>query len=169
MPKLATGQLAPDFQLPGLDGNPTRLADLRGQIILINFWSAECPWVERIDREFGARPLEGLVVLAIASNASEPPDLLRQAAQDRKLPHVLVDAGHRVADLYGAETTPHAFLIDTEGILRYQGAFDDVTFRQRTPTRSYAREAVRAVQRGRPVEIEETQPYGCAIIRFSEE
>ena len=169
MPKLIIGQPAPDFELPDLDGSPIRLADLRGQVVLVNFWSAECPWVERIDRELAAQPMPGVILLAVASNRTEPPELLRQVASERGLPRVLVDADQTVADLYGVETTPHFFLVDGAGILRYQGAYDDVTFRSRAPTRSYVREAVRAIERGRAVEIEETPPYGCSVIRFSAE
>ena len=168
MHKLVIGQPAPDFQLPDLDGVPTRLADLRGQIVLLVFWSAECPWVERIDHEVVALQFPNLTRLAIAPNGTETVEQMRQAASERQLPVVLVDAGCQVADLYSAEVTPHFFLIDSQGILRYQGAFDNVSFRNRAPTRAYVREAIEALMQGQPVEVDETPPFGCSIIRFAE-
>jgi hypothetical protein len=57
-------------------------------------------------------------------------------------------------------------VIDAEGRLRYQGAFDDVTFRQRTATRWYAIEALEALLAGQPVAIPETPAYGCSIQRY---
>ena len=43
-------QPAPDFELPDLQGNPHKLSDYRGKIVIVNFWSAECPHSERTDR-----------------------------------------------------------------------------------------------------------------------
>ena len=72
----------------------------------------------------------------------------------------------QVREAYGAQTTPHLFVVDADGILRYRGAFDDVTFRQRTPTKVYLREAVTAVMEGRLPAPAETAAYGCAIVCF---
>ena len=75
--------------------------------------------------------------------------------------------GQVVADLYGTKTTPHFFIVDEGGILRYQGAMNDVTFRQPTPTRDYLREAVDAILSDRLPDPSQTSPYGCAIVRFA--
>jgi hypothetical protein len=56
-------------------------------------------------------------------------------------------------------------VIDAQGILRYQGAFDDVTFRQRTPTLIYLHMAVEALQSDQQPEPAETPPYGCSVVR----
>jgi hypothetical protein len=146
-----------------------RLEEWRGCVVILNFWSAECPWAERSSREIQSwlPDMGGQVSLwNIASNDSEPPEMLRFAAQQQGLPFVLYDEAHRVADLYRAQTTPHCFLIDAQGVLRYQGALDDVTFRQRTPTRLYLHQAVEAVLAGQPPDPAQTAPYGCVIVRF---
>lgn len=159
----------PDFTLPDLDGNPHRPGDFLGRIVVLNFWSAECPHVERTDRELMARIKdwgEQVVLLAVASNANEPPEMLRVAATERSLPLVLHDPDHQVADLLEAVTTPHIFVLDQEGILRYQGAFDDLTFRKREVTRRYAVEAVDALLAGRIPEPAETPAYGCSVVRY---
>jgi hypothetical protein len=105
------------------------------------------------------------VMLSVAANRSESAQTITEAANTRHLPAVLIDAGHIVADLYAAQTTPHVFVVDREGILRYRGAVDDVTFRQRMAKRFYLEEAIEALQAGRMVELTEMPAYGCTIVR----
>ena len=166
---IATGGSAPDFELPDLEGADHRRGECRGRVVVINFWSGECPHSARTDREL-ADLLKGwgdaVILLTIASNANEPRELLRSAAAARGLSPVLHDSRQEVADLYGAATTPHLFVVDAQGILRYQGAFDDMTFRKRTPAHFYLRQAVEAVMEGRLPDLAETTPYGCTIMRF---
>jgi peroxiredoxin len=169
-PLIAVGQPAPLFRLPDLNGNWMRLEQARGKILIINFWSAECPWSERTDRDLlAALAGWGTAVLlwTVACNANEPAAQLRQIALERGLPVLLHDPDQRVADLYGAVTTPHLVIIDANGTLRYQGAPDDVTFRQRVPTRFWAQAAVEALLAGRSPDPDHTSAYGCAIVRFS--
>ncbi len=167
---IACGQTAPDFTLPDLDGHLHTLSVYRGQIVILNFWSAECPQAARADQELLSclsawRPR--LVLLPIAANLNEPPAQLRRTASERGLPVVLHDIDQAVADLYGAATTPHLYLIDSTGFLRYQGALDDVTFRQRIPSQPYLRRAVDALLGGVLPDIEQTPPYGCTIVRYA--
>lgn len=164
-------QPAPPFSLPDLDGVLHSLEEQHGRIVVLNFWSAECSWCERTDPLLLERlPAWGAAVslLNIASNANESRDLLASTAAARGLPLVLHDSQGLVAELYGAQTTPHLFLIDPGGILRYQGAFDDVTFRQRTPTKAYLNQAVEALLAGRPPDPAETPAYGCTIVRHAD-
>lgn len=159
---------APDFELPNPDGEYHRLGDYRGRIVIINFWSAECPHVARTDAVLLAalhRWGRQVVLLTVASNANESTELLKNASQSRGIPIVLVDAGHRVADAYKAQVTPEVFLIDRAGFLRYRGAMDDASFRQRTPTRSYLVEAVDTLLAGSLPAIPEVPAFGCSIIR----
>lgn len=164
------GRPAPDFALPDLAGRTRRLEDGRGKIVVLNFWSAECPWTERSDpavlqavRETG----DGVWYWPIAANTGEERAQIGAAAGERGLPVVLLDPDQSVADQYGALTTPHVFVVDREGILRYAGAPDDASFRQREPTRSYLREAISALLAGRLPEVQETPGRGCALVRFS--
>ncbi len=163
-------QPAPDFSLPDLDGQLHQLSGYARRIVVLNFWSAECPHAERTDRELlrlQAQWGDKVVVLNIASNANEPLELLRQVALVRSLSIVLRDDNHAVADLYAAVTTPHIYVIDAQGLLRYQGAFDDVNFRQRRPTREYCKEAVEALLAGQRPPVEQTPSYGCTIVRHA--
>lgn len=160
---------APDFTLDDLDSGRHRLSSYRGQVVVLNFWSAECPHVARSDheltgylRDWGERVL----LLPVASNANESLDLLKRVASERGLPLVLHDPKCEIADLYGAQITPHLFVIDRDGILRYQGAFDDVTFRQRKPTRNYLRQAVEALLEGKVPDPAVVPPFGCTLVRY---
>ncbi len=161
-------RLAPDFELPGLDGQLHRLSDYRGKIVIVNFWSCECPHSERTDRSTMACLVQWgdqVEMLSIASNRSESIQGVEEASKTRRLPRVLIDAEHVVADLYEAVTTPHVFVVDRDGLLRYRGAVDDVRFRQPKATRFFLEEAVEALLEGQLPTLTETPPYGCAIVR----
>lgn len=161
-------RLALDFELPDINGHIQRLSDYRGRIVVVNFWSCECPHSERTDRSLMATFIqwgEEVVMLTIAANRSESAEAVAEAAKTRRLPRVLMDASCVVADLYEAQTTPHAFVIDREGILRYRGAVDNVAFRQRMPTRFYVEEAVEALLENRLPAVQESPAFGCVIVR----
>ena len=165
---MKTGQPAPLFQLTDLYGKQHSLRDHNHQISVLNFWSAECPWSTRVDQELQKQILEWgprVALITIASNINESRELITSTAVERHLPILLFDSNAVVADAYGAQTTPHFFVIDASGLLRYQGAFDDVTFQQNTPTQNYLADAVRAVLAGEEPDPDETPPYGCTIVR----
>lgn len=158
----------PDFELPDLDGRLDRLSDQRGRIAIVNFWSCECPHSERTDKAVMAMFVQwrdDVVMLSIASNRNEKLEDVKKTSEARRLPTVLLDADCRVADLFDAQTTPHVFVIDRDGILRYRGAVDDVTFHQRTPTRFFLDEAVESLLEGHLPALAESPAYGCAIVR----
>ncbi|MGZ9222962.1 MAG: peroxiredoxin family protein, partial [Anaerolineales bacterium] len=80
-------QPAPDFELPDLQGIPHQLSDYRGKIIVINFWSAECPHSERTDRSLLACLVQwgaDVEMLSIAANQNEPLQMLEEAAKTRR-------------------------------------------------------------------------------------
>ena len=163
-------QPAPDFALPDLHGRIHRLSDYRGQIVIVNFWSCECPHSERTDKAILSmfvqwREASPVTMLSIASNRNETAEALQAAAESRRLPAVLLDADCSVADLFNAQTTPHVFVIDREGILRYRGPVDNVTFSQRNPTRFFLDEAVESLLDGHLPAAAESPAYGCAIVR----
>jgi peroxiredoxin len=167
---LELNQLAPEFTLPDLDGRIHMLSDYRGRIVIVNFWSAECPHSERFDTDITTRLAQwgdSVALLSIASNANEPDGMLMATARQHKIPVLLRDADQSVADRYEAKTTPHAFVIDRQGILRYRGAVDDVAFRQRVATRFYLKDAVDALLAGKLPEVTEVQPFGCTIVRYA--
>jgi cytochrome c biogenesis protein CcmG, thiol:disulfide interchange protein DsbE len=116
------GRPAPAFRGPTLAGPPLALADLRGKVVLLDFWATWCapcmaqlPALRRLDETLGPR---GLAVVGIniegpsARRAVE--DVVREAGL--RYPTVL-DAGE-VQRRYGASALPHLVLIDRDGSLR---------------------------------------------------
>jgi peroxiredoxin len=164
---IKTGAPAPDFTLPDLNGKVHHLKDFRNKITVINFWSVECPSSIRSDEQLLSMLeswREEVVLLSIASNANETHQQIETEAAAREVSLLLHDANQEVAEIYGAITTPHIFVIDQEGVLRYQGGFDDRTFRQLEPTVNYLKMAVDFLLAGRLPDPEETTPYGCTVV-----
>jgi peroxiredoxin len=162
------GQAAPEFELHDLQNARQALNVLRGKIVILNFWSAECTWCERVDRELIScleQWKDQVAAIWIASNANETREQIKEVADERKLSSVLLDSHQHVADAYGAQVTPHIFVIDREGKLGYQGAWDDITFRQRVATRAHVTLAVEALLKGNRPEVAQTSAYGCALVR----
>lgn len=164
------GKTVPNFTLIDLHGKQHSLTNYRGRIVILNIWSAECPWSERTDEKMSdllADYEEDVVLLTIAPNASEPLEILEKVASERHLSIVLPDPDQEVVALLGARTTPHIFLIDERGVLRYQGSFDDATFRHRDVQKCYLRDALNAIMNNVEPDPGVTNPYGCAIMRYA--
>jgi ribosomal protein L7Ae-like RNA K-turn-binding protein len=111
---------------------------------------------------------EQVKVVWIASNANESREFIEGVARERNIPIVLVDDQQQVANLYGSRTTPHFFIVDGMGKLAYQGAWDDITFKQRTATQVYVPRVVKTLLHNQTPEVSQTQPYGCVLVRFND-
>ncbi len=162
-------RFAPDFMLPGMGGARYALSDWRGQIIVLNFWSSECPWSRRADvalvyRQLSWDPL-GVRIIGIASNSNETESQLRAEAEARHVRYpILLDLNGAVAALYQAKTTPHFFVIDRQSYVRYIGALDDVTRKGQAPSTIYLDEAVQALLASRPPNPLTTAPFGSPLV-----
>lgn len=115
--------------------------------------------------EMAAQWRQQVKMLFVAANRNEDFEAVRNVAEARGLRTILLDADRVVADLYQAQTTPHVFVIDREGILRYRGAVDDVTFRRPLRSRFYLNEAVESLLGGSFPALSESPAYGCTIVR----
>lgn len=127
-------QPAPNFELSTLDGETHQLSDYRGQVVVVDFWSAECPVSNEYDAYFNrfVERFDGedVMLLAIDSNAYDDATIADALAErDLHFP-VLRDAGNKIADVYDATTTPHVFVVDQEGMLRFRGHVDDRSWEQ---------------------------------------
>lgn len=171
---LPVGAPGPVFEgLLGTDGQRHGFATLadREAVVLI-FSSNRCPtakaYGERMNtlqREFGPR---GVQLVAINSNdphlypdESYPRMVDRAIADDYSFPY-LVDAGQQVARAYGARCTFHAFVLDRERRLRYEGRFDDSRIEARVTSADLAN-ALEEVLAGRDVRLATTRPFGCSL------
>lgn len=164
------GRPAPEFDLPVIGrAERARLADLRGGLVVVDFWSAECPWSQKYDPYFQVRAAtwaaQGIRLALICSNADESDARVLEALAERELDFtILRDEGNLVADAYGASTTPHVYVVDTGGNVAYRGAVDDRTFRQE-PGVFYLDDALAALLAGQQPPVDDTPARGCTIVR----
>ena len=161
---------APDFTLPILGGGRFTLSEHRGKIVVVNFWSAECPWSRRADvvlvYRHGTWGQKYVQLVGVASNANEPEEEIRHEVENRHIKYpILLDLDQRVANLYKAETTPQFYILDRQGVLRYTGALDDATAGRRRPKVIYVDRAVASLLQDKTPSPTVTSPYGCAIVR----
>jgi len=178
-PAAEIGQPAPDFTLPDLDGKPVRLADLRGKVVVLEWFNPGCPYVvashtkgSLVDAAARATK-QGVVWLAVNSAApgkqGHGVETNEAARAAWKLEHpVLLDEAGTVGRAYGATNTPHLFVIDAAGRLAYRGAVDNSPDGERGAPEGgtlveYAAAAVEDVRAGRPVRVAMTKPYGCGV------
>jgi len=117
------GQRAPDFTITLDSGEIVKLSDLRGQIVLLNFWGTWCPPCRREMPDFQAlyeqHQDEGFVLLALAER--DTPEQVAQFRAELGLTFwMALDDDERINDLYNVPGQPSSFLIDQEGIIVYQ-------------------------------------------------
>jgi cytochrome c biogenesis protein CcmG/thiol:disulfide interchange protein DsbE len=112
------GQAAPDFQLTGYDGQPVKLSDLRGKVVLLNFWAswcvpcaAEAAELEAIWRDYRDR---GLAVVGIAYTDTDPAAKAYLAQHGVSYPNA-PDRQARVSRNYHISGVPETFLLDQAG------------------------------------------------------
>jgi len=111
---------APDFTLRDLTGKPRRLAEFRGQVVLINFWAtwclpcrAEMPAMERLYQELKN---DGFTILAV--NFSETAEQVEPFVKELRLTFpILLDEEGQVVRLYRAFSLPITYLLDRHGMV----------------------------------------------------
>jgi peroxiredoxin len=169
MARLALGDPAPDFDLPGIDGRSYSRGDYAGLPLTVVFSCVHCPyvvaWEDRINdvaREYEGRA--GLV--AINSNAGYLGDSVgdMQARSEEKsfgYPF-LYDETQDVAEAYGASRTPEVFLFDAEHKLVYHGT-PDSDHQDASAADPYLRDALEAVLAGAEPPVQDVPPVGCTI------
>jgi peroxiredoxin len=168
------GKPAPDFTLNDVDGKPVKLSDFKGKLVVLEWFDQECPYCQYAYGESG--PLaelpermkkQGVVWLTIHSGTSAKPEAMKKFAQERKLTApMLIDADGKVGTAYAAKRTPHCFVIDEKGVLRYRGALDNAPMGKvsdKETKTNYVESAVNALKNGKAVTTQETKPYGCPV------
>ncbi len=171
---LQLGESAPGFSLPGVDGKTHTLADFSdAKALVVVFSCNHCPFVigseDRMIEFYEAHAPEGLAMVAINSNETEnhPTDsfehMQKKAAEKSfKFPY-LRDDSQDVARAYGALRTPHFYVFDAEGQLRYTGRMDDNPREPGKQTTHELVDAVEAVLAGQEVQKPLTNPIGCNV------
>ena len=185
--ELAIGDKAPltDFKMTNIDGQDWSLVDLAGENgTLVIFTCNTCPFV--VGREGKSEGWEGRYneVIAFARengigsvlvNSNEAKrkgdDSLEEMKQHAReagyiAPYV-VDAGHKLADGFGARTTPHIYLFDGDFRLVYRGSIDDSVNSAADVKERYLEDAITKMVAGKKVKPAVTKAIGCSIKRMS--
>ena len=119
---LTIGEMAPDIALPSPNGDTMRLSDLRGQVVLIDFWASWCgpcrkanPGVVRIYDEFKDA---GFTVYSVSLDKSKERWVAAIAQDQLAWPYHVSDLAYWssiAARAYGVKSIPFTVLIDQEG------------------------------------------------------
>jgi peroxiredoxin len=178
---LEIGSVAPDFNLPGVDGQKHALKDFAdARILVILFTTNHCPtaqaYEDRVIKMHADYWDKGVALVAISPNdplavrldelgytdLSDSFDEMKQRAKDRgfKFPYLYDGETQSVAKAYGCLATPHVFIFDAERKLRYAGRIDDGEVKP--PKNHDARNAIDALLAGKPVPVEKTKVFGCS-------
>lgn len=113
---------APELDLPTLEGDRVNLADLRGRVVLVNFWAVWCPpcrkempSMQRLSKLMAERPFT-----ILASNAGETPEQIRPFLNEVPLTFpILLDQDSARMKAWRVFVLPTSFLIDKRGQIRY--------------------------------------------------
>ena len=176
--KAEIGKKAPAFKMKDLDGKEHSLADFKGKTVVLEWFCPTCPYsggksgrsvhsTGQVKKLMGdlKKVDEDTVYLLVDSSTMKmrmsPEQLVKKDQEVVKdlgiTAPVLIDGDTKVAAAYGAKKTPHCFVIDGEGILRYEGAFSDQA------ETNYVLKAVTAIKNGSTVSPTQTKAWGCGV------
>tara|TARA_B110000438_G_scaffold165210_1_gene158071 strand:- start:1752 stop:2366 length:615 start_codon:yes stop_codon:yes gene_type:complete len=172
---------APDFTLSNSFGEEISLSELNGKKIIIEWTNHGCPFVAKHYKTGNMQSTQqfseeiNAVWLSIISSApgtqgyvtpleANELTLTRSASPS----HVLLDSDGTVGKMYEAKTTPHMYIIDEEGILKYQGAIDDAggrgfMFKDLLKAKNYIKNGLIELNNGDEITSPITKPYGCSV------
>ncbi|HKB90223.1 MAG TPA: redoxin family protein [Opitutaceae bacterium] len=181
-PILALGWPAPDFSLPGVDGNTHSLAEYASApILVIVFTCNHCPIaqmyeqrIQQLETDYRDR---GVAVVAIepndpnalrideldSSDISDSLDEMKIRFEYKHLhyPYLYDGETQSVTRAYGPQATPHVFIFDKDRKLRYEGRMDN-SYRKEMVNAQDARNAIDALLAGREVAVKHTGVFGCS-------
>ncbi|MEZ5990668.1 MAG: redoxin domain-containing protein [Planctomycetota bacterium] len=178
-------EVDPKTTLTDIFGKKLSFSELQGKVVFVHFWSRTCPYekvaepkINQISADYAKK---GVVVIGINANGNElgpRPDAKAFETEDEaKRPYadlrahyaknevnhrILADHDNVVADKFAARSTPHCFVIDAKGVVRYDGALDDDPrgSKEDGERSDYVRLAIDAVLAGKAPEETNTKPYG---------
>lgn len=123
-PSPREGFLAPDFALDTLDGSKIKLSDLRGKVVVVNFWATWClPCREEtpaLEKAYEQYKDSGMVILGVNITDQDSVSDVESFVQEFKLTYpILLDRDGTVSNtLYQIKGLPTTFFVNREGIIR---------------------------------------------------
>ena len=173
------GQTAPDFEAVDTNGNDFKLSDHKGEIVVLEWTNHLCPFVVKhydsgnMQATQKAAMDQGVKWITIVSSApgkqghvtAEEANTLVEE-KGATISAKILDESGEIGKAYGAQTTPHMYVIDEEGTLVYAGAIDSNaspnpdTIEGAT---NYVLAALDSLKAGTEIETTHSQPYGCSV------
>src|SRR5277367_126144 len=181
-PTLALGSPAPDFSLPGGDGEIHKLSDYASSpILVVVFTCNHCPiaqmYERRIQQLADDYKSKGVAVVAVQPNdpkairideldSSDLSDSLAEMkirVQYKHLtyPYLYDGDTQQVTRAYGPQATPHVFVFNQQRRLRYEGRMDN-SYRAELVKTQDARNAIEALLAHKDVAVKHTGAFGCS-------
>ena len=181
-PILALGSPAPDFSLPGVDGQTHKLSDYASSpVLVIVFTCNHCPiaqmYERRIQQLANDYQSKGVAVVAIQPNDPQairideldssdvsdslPEMKIRVQYKHLTYPYLYDGATQQVTRAYGPQATPHVFIFDQQRHLRYEGRMDN-SYRTELVKTQDARNAIDALLAHKEVAVTHTGVFGCS-------
>lgn len=173
------GEPAPAISLVDSTGKTRSLGEFAGKTVVLEWTNHECPFV---GKHYGAGNMQaqqrgatddGVVWLTVNSSAPGQQGHVDGAAADRIRGEAkaaqtayLLDPDGTAGRAYGAKTTPHMYVIDPEGVLRYAGAIDSIPSADTddiAKATQYVPQALAELAAGQPLSVTVTRPYGCSV------
>lgn len=177
--KVEVGQPAPSFSLTDSHGKTRTLEEFKGKTVVLEWTNADCPFVKK---HYGSNNMQaqqkeataaGVVWLSINSGAPGKQGQLDGAAANALISTssgaqtaYLLDPEGKAGKAYGAKTTPHMYVIDGQGVLRYMGGIDSIQSADAADipkATQYVKQALAELAGGKPVSVPVSQPYGCSV------
>jgi hypothetical protein len=173
------GEPGPDFAATDTNGKVHKLSEYRGQFVVLEWTNRGCPYtqkhynsgnMQRLQREWTGK---GVIWLTIISSAPGTQGYVTAPEENAYLKEVnaaptavLLDPTGAVGQLYDAKTTPHMFIINSQGTLIYNGAIDDrptTDLADVNGAKNYVSVSLQEATSGKPVTDATTRPYGCSV------
>jgi len=178
---IAIDSEAPNFELTDTYGNKVSLESFKGKKVVLEWTNHGCPFVAKHYKTKNMQSTQELaksddvVWLSIISSAPGTQGYVTNeeannltTTRGASPAHVLLDPTGKAGMLYSAKTTPHMYVINEEGLLKYQGAIDDAggrgfMFKDLLEANNYVKKAIKELNQGRRVSDPITKPYGCSV------
>jgi len=170
---------APDFTANDSAGKAQKLSDHKGKIVVLEWTNNGCPYVAKhygsgnmqaLQKKYTA---QGVVWLTVASSAPGTQGFVNAEQANRDTQSrgaaptaVLLDPKGTLGHLYGAQATPHMYVINPAGKLVYMGAIDDRPTSDPSDiagSKNYVAAAIDETKAGKPVSTPATRAYGCSV------
>ena len=173
--------LAPDFELTDTFGKKVSLDSFKGKKVVLEWTNHGCPFVAKHYSTGNMQSTQsfakenGAIWLSIISSAPGTQGFVSSSEANelttsrKAIPsHVLFDPDGTVGRIYDAKTTPHMYIIDEQGLLKYQGAIDDAGGRgfmskNLLEAKNYVKRSLKEMEKGNEITNPITKPYGCSV------